>query len=195
MPNLEDKLDQLKKTADSIVESIFSDEIYNNNLIFNILARAYYEYKHWLNFIKELTVLKQYSDDHKNIGKKDFKEIKRDEKFIKLLKKDRKIKTEFHGNRDFYSLIKGVAREVSELSNKTDEKVIVPIINHFIERNFGGITYDIDIDFNFVLDDIKGDLGNLKGKILNEKLEKKPDGNNDDDDDDKKKKKKKKIIK
>ena len=100
VPNLEDKLDQLKKTADSIVESIFSDEIYNNNLIFNILARAYYEYKHWLNFIKELTVLKQYSDDHKNIGKKDFKEIKRDEKFIKLLKKDRKIKTEFHGNRD-----------------------------------------------------------------------------------------------
>lgn len=118
MSNLEDKLDQLKKMADSIVESIFSDEIYNNNLIFNIFARAYYEYKHWLNFIKELTVLKQYSDDHKNIGRKDFKEIKRDEKFIKLLKKDRKIKTEFHGNRDFYSLIKGVAIVVSQLSNK-----------------------------------------------------------------------------
>ena len=116
--NLEDKLDQLKKTADSIVESIFSDEIYNNNLIFNIFARAYYEYKHWLNFIKELTVLKQYSDDHKNIGRKDFKEMKRDEKFIKSLKKDRKIKTEFHGNRDFYSLIKGVAIVVSQLSNK-----------------------------------------------------------------------------
>ncbi len=191
VPNLEDKLDQLKKTADSIVESIFSDEIYNNNLIFNILARAYYEYKHWLNFIKELTVLKQYSDNHKNIGKKNFKEIKRDEKFIKLLKNDRKIKTEFHGNRDFYSLIKGVAIVVSQLSNKSDEGVIVPIINHIIERNFGGITYDIDIDFNFVLDDIKGDLGNLKGKILNEKLEKKLDGNNDDDDDDKKKEEKK----
>ena len=34
-------------------------------------------------------------------------------------------------------------------------------------------------------------MSNLKGKILNEKLEKKPDGNNDDDDDDKKKEEKK----
>ena len=212
VPNLEDKLDQLKQTADSIVKSIFSDDINSNNFLFNILARAYYDYKHWLNFIKELTVLKQYLEDHKkkgtkdskeikrdeqtsskqhseddkNIEKKDFKEIKRDEKFIKLLKKDRKIKTEFHGNRDFYSLIKGVAIEVSQL-NKLEENVIVRIINHIIERNFGGITYDIDIDFNFVLDDLKKDLGILKGKILNEKLEKKLDGNNEDDGDDKEK--------
>ena len=177
------KLDQLKITAESIVKSI-SDDIYNNNLIFNILSRAYDRYKYWLNFIKELMALKQYYFiNNKKIEGKNFSEIKGDDEFIKLLKKDRKIKTEFHGNRDFYSLIKGVAREVSKLSCKSDEKVIVPIINHFIERNFGGITYDIDIDFNLILDDIKGDMEKLK-KILEEKLEKKSNENKNEYDDD-----------
>ena len=190
VPNLEDKLDQLKMTAESIVKSIISDDIYNNNLIFNILSRAYNRYKYWLNFIKELTVLKQYFADNKKIEGKDFGEIKRDDEFIKLLKKDRKIKTEFHGNRDFYSLIKGVAIEVSKLSNKSDEDVIVPKINEFIERNFGGITYDIDIDFNLIFDDIKGDMNILK-EILKEKLEKKSNENKNEYDEEGKKKEEK----
>ena len=35
-----------------------------------------------------------------------------------------------------------------DIDTIADEKEIVPIINDKIERNFGGIIYDIDIDFN-----------------------------------------------
>ena len=41
VPNLEDKLDQLKSTAYSIVESI-SEDAYQDNLIFDLLSRTYY---------------------------------------------------------------------------------------------------------------------------------------------------------
>ena len=167
VPNLEDKLDQLKNTAKSIIESI-SDDIYNNNLIFNILARAYSKYKYYLTFIKKLTVLKIYAEG-KNLKGKDFKEIETEQEFIKLFKRDRKIKSEFHGNRDFYNIIKGVAIEGSRLNSISDEKQIVPIINTFIERNFGGISYDIDIDFNLEYEDIKLEMKTLKEEILNEK--------------------------
>ena len=44
VPNLEDKLDQLKSTAISMVESI-SDDTYQDNLMFDLLSRAYSEYK------------------------------------------------------------------------------------------------------------------------------------------------------
>jgi len=170
VPNLEDKFDQLKTTAKSIVESISDDYIYKDNLIFNILARAYNRYKYYLSFIKKLTVVKQYSKD-KNLKGKNFKEIEGEQEFIKLLKKDKIIKSEFHGNRDFYNLIKGVAIEGSKLNNISDEKQI-SIINNFIERNFGGINYDINIDFNLEFDDIKLDMEKLKNQILNEKLPK-----------------------
>ena len=168
MPNLEDKLDQLKSTAKSIIES-FSDDIYQDNLIFHILSRAYNRYKHYLNFIKKLTVLKQYAKG-KNLRGINFKEIETAQEYIKLFKRDRIIKSEFHGNRDFYYIIKGVAIEGSRLNNISDEKQIVPIINNFIERNFGGISYDIDIDFNLEFEDIKIEMGKLKNEILNEKL-------------------------
>ena len=223
VPNLEEKLDQLKSTAKSIVSSISEDKSYQESLIFNILSRAYYEYKRLLIFIKKLVVLNQYTEkigkkilspksfeeikkdkdfiefvkDKKiktellgnsdfcdiilneysvKIGKKalsskSFGEIEKDIEFIKLYKKDKKIKTEFHGNRDFYNIIKGIAIEGSKLNNISDEKQIEPIINNFIERNFGGIIYQIDIDFTFEPEDIKVDMGKLKNEILNEKLE------------------------
>ena len=190
VPNLEDKLDQLKHTAKSIIESI-SDDIYKDNLIFNILARAYSEYKYYLNFIKKLTALKIYAKD-KDLYGKIFKEIEAEPEYIKILKRDRKIKSEFHGNRDFYNIIKGVAIEGSRLNSISDEKQIVPIINAFIERNFGGISYNIDIDFNLIFDDIKEDMEKLKEKILNEKLsaltEQNIRGRDEDDDDNKKEK-------
>ena len=51
VPNLEDRIDQLKRTVQSIVESI-SDDLYNNQKqIFDILSMAYYEYKNTLIFI------------------------------------------------------------------------------------------------------------------------------------------------
>ena len=50
VPNLEDKIDQLINTSKSIVERISED--LSNLKIFEILARAYYDYKNKLNFIK-----------------------------------------------------------------------------------------------------------------------------------------------
>ena len=196
VPNLEDKLDQLKETAQSIIKSIFVDN-YQENTIFDLLSRAYSEYKAILIFIKQLIVLKQYyinkvaeevKKDEKKFKRKEFNEITKDPEFIKLFKRkefdeitkdpefiklfktDKQIKTEFHGNRDFYNLIKGVAIEVSKLGTTPENKNIVEIINKCIERNFGGITYDIDIDFNLEFGDIQDRMKILKEKILNEKL-------------------------
>ena len=61
VPNLEDKLDQLKFTSKSIVKSI-SEDIPQDTLIFNILSRAYQLYKKYLIFIKKMMVLKQYTN-------------------------------------------------------------------------------------------------------------------------------------
>ena len=44
VPNLEDKLDQLKSIAYSIVESI-SEDAYQDKLIFDLLSITYCEYK------------------------------------------------------------------------------------------------------------------------------------------------------
>ena len=173
VPNLEDKLDQLKSTAYSIVESI-SEDAYQDNLIFDLLSRTYCEYKRWLIFIKKLTVLKQYYNskvkDKENFKKRSFGEIENDQEYIKLIKNDKIIKTEFHGNRDFYNIIKGVAIEGNKLSSISEQTQIVPIINNFIERNFGGISYDIDIDFGLEFEDTKERMTKLKKEILNEKL-------------------------
>ena len=181
VPNLEDKLDQLKATAYSIVESI-SEDAYQDNLIFDLLSRTYCEYKKWLNFIKKLTVLKQYFNskvkDKENFKKKSFGEIENDQEFIKLFKKDKIIKTEFHGNRDFYNIIKGVAIEGNKLSSISEQTQIVPIINNFIERNFGGISYDIDINFSLEFEDTKERMANLKNEILDGKWEKLGDNTN-----------------
>jgi hypothetical protein len=87
-----------------------------------------------------------------------------------MFKREEKINTEFHGNRDFYYIVKGVAIERSKLNNISDERQIVPIINNFIERNFGGISYNIDINFKLEFDDIKDEMKTLKDEILKEKL-------------------------
>jgi len=55
LPNLEEKIDQLKATSKSIVSSINYDISCDTSkiLIFNILSRAYQLYKKYLNFIKK----------------------------------------------------------------------------------------------------------------------------------------------
>ena len=167
IPNLENKLDQLELASKDIVRNI-SDNDYDN-LIFNILSRAYFKYKHILIFIKQLMVLKKYAKnkDKKILKQKCFGEIVYDIEYIKLFKKDKRIKTEFHGVRDFYNLIKGVALDGLKLLNISDEKQIVPIINNYIERNFGGISYEINIDFTLEFEDIKDEMEELKNEILN----------------------------
>ena len=179
VPNLEDKIDQLISTSKSIVKRISED--LSNLKIFEILARAYYEYKKELNFIKELIVLKQYNEKEKEKGrtidikKTAFGEIKLKDEFIKLLEKEKKIKLDFHSNRDLYNYIRGIANKASRLSS-FDESELKNIINNCIERNFGGIDYKIDIDFDLKLNDIEKDIESLK-QILKEKIPEKKRGN------------------
>ena len=190
VPNLESLPDRVKETAKSIVESISSELTNDDNIkIFNIISEAYYLYKDYLILIKELIVLKQYYNKIDEKDKNDFmsktlKEIKEkvdDEGynlFKELLKKEKKIKTEFHGNRDFYNIIKGVALEGSKLSEFQND--IVPFIESYIERNFGGISYEIDIDFKLELKDISQKFNNVKNilKGINKKPKKKKDVTN-----------------
>ena len=106
---------------------------------------------------------------------KNLNQIETQPEYKNLFNSERKIKNEFHGNRDFYNIIKGVALEGSQLNNISDETQIVPIIERYIERNFGGISNEIDIDFNNQPDDIKEEMNILK-EILKEKIP------NDDED-------------
>ena len=172
VPNLEEKLDQLKTTSKSIVKSISEDipKEPGKILIFYIISKAFQLYKYFLKFIKKLVVLKQYVDNGGEYKDKDLSEIQRQESYKKLFKEEENIKIEFHGNRDFYNIIKGVAYEGSKLSNITVENQIIPIIENFIERNFGGITYEIDINFDLIPNDIKDDMATLKNSILKEKI-------------------------
>ena len=77
------------------------------------------------------------------------------------MKKYNKIKIDFHGNRDFYSLIKGIANDLDKIENDNDIEKLQIIIN-YIERNFGGINYEINIDFNSLPEDIKYDAEEIK---------------------------------
>ena len=131
IPNLENKLDQIKLTSKNIVRNISDDVNYYDYFIFNILSRAYFEYKHILIFIKQLMVLKKYAKnkDKKILKQKDFKEIEYDIEYIKLFKKDKRIKTEFHGDSDFYNLIKGVALDGLKLRKMVLNYVIFQMKN------------------------------------------------------------------
>lgn len=83
-------------------------------------------------------------------------------KIIKeLMEKKRKFRIDFHGIVDFYHLIKGIANELWKLGEIKDyEKV--PIIIEYIERNFGVIDYDIDIDFVLKFDEFSDKITVIK---------------------------------
>ena len=115
----------------------------------------------------------KFQESKKNFLKGTFQEISQEKEFKYLLKKENNIRIDFHGNRDFYYLIKGIAYALGK-SGELGDADKVKIIIKFIERNFGGIEYNIDIDFNLVLDDIKEILNNLKDIIEDyEKVENK----------------------
>ena len=182
VPNLESLPDRLKETAKSIVESISEDLIEDNNIkIFNIISRAYYLYKRYLIYIKEFMVLKQYYNKINDKEKEEFKsknlrEIQNTYKeghnlYKELLKREKKIKVEFHGNRDFYNIVSSVATEGSKLSNFGSD--IIPYIESYIERNFGGINYEIDIDFSLIPKDKSEEMAIIKDILKDKKLKKK----------------------
>ena len=167
VPDLDQRLDEIIKTSNNIVESI--SERLAKDPIFALLSRTYFDYKNELQFIKELIVFKKYKNNKdiklkEQIEKRQFGDIKKENEFIALLKKENKIRKDFHGNRDFYNLIKGIAIELGKLG-AIDNIEKVPIIIKYIERNFGGIEYEIDIDFNSTNDDIMKSIKAFK-KII-----------------------------
>jgi len=46
------------------------------------------------------------------ISKENFADIKNEDLYKDLIKKEKKIRIDFHGNRDFYNLIKGIAYQI-----------------------------------------------------------------------------------
>jgi len=130
----------------------------------------------YLKIIKKKILLKKNNDnnsdksdsenfnesyDQRKIKNIQFESIKQTKEFKDLFKKENRIRRDIHGNLDFYNLIKGIAREFGRL----DENVKVQIIEKYIERNFGGIDYEIDIDFNLKLGDIRESLQLIKDII------------------------------
>ena len=81
--------------------------------------------------------------------KSDFNEIKATKDFENLYTSEKKINSNFHGNRDYYSLIKGVAKEFK--NNNFNSELNAEINKKYIERNFGGMLIEIDVDLNFSL--------------------------------------------
>ena len=190
VPDLDEKIDEIVETARDIVASI-SDKL-KDDKIFELISHTYFEYKNQLQIIKELVVYKQLiiseynklkSEAEKNIINKDNqpdnkstgyleidKNFKKNEKrtleyirnlkeFKKLFKKESKIRINFHGNRDFYYIIKGIANELENLGDSDDK---VPIIIEYIERNFGGIEYEVDIDLDINLEDMNQKIEFIK---------------------------------
>ena len=106
---------------------------------------------------KEIT-LKNFIDERKNIKtKKDyswkrgnFTNVKNEmSEYKALYTKNRSVNEDFHGNRDFYNYIKGIynikslSKNMESIGNDLSEK-----IEKVIERNFGGVEINLDIDFN-----------------------------------------------
>ena len=175
VPDLDGQLDELKETSSNIVDSI-SPKL-KDHIIFEILSHTYFKYKKLLQTIKELMVYKKNANQMNNFttnnqipdnkvenfnstltinsdGIKDkkkeireFDAIKSSKEFKKLLLKEKAIQKDFHGNRDFYSLIRGIANDLAKLGDSSDKQK-VEIIIKYIERNFGGIKYEINIDYN-----------------------------------------------
>ena len=164
VPNLENDLNEIKYTCKSIVESISPELIKNENYnIFEIISTAYYNYKKFLFLIKKLMTFKIFMKLKKN-SKQYFKEIENEQDFKYLLIKEKKINIDFHGIIDFYNLIKNIALESSRLNSFSDENIIIPIIETYIERNFGGINYEIDINNKFIDIEIKNEITRILGE-------------------------------
>lgn len=112
-----------------------------------------YEY----NIFKKVKIkLKKFSEEKKKEKSTNKKEkytpveenLLNNKYFKRLLEKDKKIKKDFLGNRDYYFIIKGIANDMN--NNNLDYK---DIIKKYIERNFGG--FEIPIDFENDYDSFK----------------------------------------
>ena len=87
--------------------------------------------------------------------------------YKRLFENDKNILLDILGNRDFYSLIKGIAYEMNDMK-EINIINIKKIINKNIERNFGGL--EINADFENDLDELP-ELEIYKYKIYQNILE------------------------
>ncbi len=102
-------------------------------------------------FKKKKKELKKFCETQKDKMKKKkdyytpFEESVLENEYYKMLyEKDKKVKIDFLGNRDFYYIIKGIANDMND--NNLDYKVI---IQKYIERNFGGLEIIIDFENDY----------------------------------------------
>ena len=93
--------------------------------------------------------------------KRQFESIKDDKEFKDLMKKENSIRLDFHVNRDVYNFIRGISNDIGRAIDSSDNEK-VKIIIKYIERNFGEINYEIDINFNLIVDDIRKEIESIK---------------------------------
>ena len=92
---------------------------------------------------KEIKVEKKIKEEKPESKK--VQTILNSKEFRQLKEKDKIIKEEFHGSRDFYYLIKGIANELNENTNND----LKSIVKKNIERNFGGLEITIDFEEDY----------------------------------------------
>jgi MoxR-like ATPase len=192
VPDLDQNVDDLIETSKNIVESIFDrlkdEKIFEiiSNTYFSYKQElqiikelvAYKTYKKYIGGHKEqpkgeIQETKTISGASSNQTpknndkvngeeeKRSFEEIKKTKAFRDILKKENKIQKDFHGNRDFYNLIRGIATELRISGDSTDSEKSI-IAAKYIERNVGGIDYEIDIELEKTLEDIKPQIELIK---------------------------------
>ena len=76
------------------------------------------------------------------------------DEFKTLYAQNRSVNQEFHGNRDFYNYIRGVCN-IKSLSKhlENNDSEISQQIEKVIERNFGGVDINLDLDFELSYND------------------------------------------
>ena len=170
VPDLDENIDDLEETSITIAQSYneyFAEKNNKNEQKENeennkdnietpknkiqvfekLLPHSYYNYKKALKDLKLLIAKKTYDLKFKGNNKK-LDIIKNEKEFQEILMNEKKINIDFHGNRDFFYLIKGVAKKLSETNEIDDAKSVVEAIEKYIERNFGGMDIEIDINEN-----------------------------------------------
>ena len=167
VPDLDEDMGDLRETSTTIAHSFSSNLADKKNIkdindntekndydenelhIFEeLLPKVYYEYKKSLKNLKLLIVKKKYMKNDQDKSNLKLVEIKDDKNFKLLFERDKIIKIEFHGNRDFFYFIKGISRELYETNEIENIESTVKLIEKYIERNFGGIDIEININKN-----------------------------------------------
>jgi len=131
------EIQEMKQVLDSLtqdeIKNIFKKdkkEITLQDFIeerINIKTNKYYSWKRG-NFTNVKNEISEYKD---------------------LYSKNRSVNEDFHGNRDFYNYIKGIFNIKSLSKNLENNSVDLSTqIEKVIERNFGGVEINLDIDFN-----------------------------------------------